>query len=507
MGYSRAMTANGRTSRATLRRIAHRAMLERGLEPDFSPAVLAELKRIPPKPAPPAAGRDLRHLTWCSIDNDDSLDLDQLTVAQALPGGAVQAAGGHRGRGRPGGQGLGGRRPRADEHDLGLHGGRDLPHAARAAVHRPHLARRPAGPPGGRGRDDDRRGRLPGRRRPLPGPGPQPRQARLQRRRGLAGGRAGRCRRRSPRSPASRTTCGSRTRSRRSCRTLRHEHGALDLRPIEARAVFDADQIQDLADEEKNRAKELIEDFMIAANGVTARFLEDKGFPSLRRVVRTPKRWERIVELAARARRAAPRHARRAFARALPGQAPGRRPAPLPRPVAGRGQAARARASTSSSVPGGAAPGHFGLAVKDYTHSTAPNRRFPDLITQRLLKAALAGAPPPYAADELAALATHCTAQEDAANKVERQVAKSAAALLLSSHVGERFDAIVTGAAAKGTWVRIFRPPVEGKVVEGASRPRRRRPRPGAARPHRRRARLHRLPAGERPRPRLTRSV
>ncbi|HSN57175.1 MAG TPA: RNB domain-containing ribonuclease, partial [Candidatus Sulfomarinibacteraceae bacterium] len=118
---------------------------------------------------------------------------------------------------------------------------------------------------------------------------------------------------------------------------------------------------------------------------------------------------------------------------------------------------------------GRAVSGHFGLAVRDYTHSTAPNRRFPDLVTQRLVKAALAGVQPPYSADELAALAAHCTTQEDAANKVERQVAKSAAALLLSSHIGERFDAVVTGAAAKGTWVRIFRPPVEGKVVEGSA--------------------------------------
>jgi exoribonuclease-2 len=119
-------------------------------------------------------------------------------------------------------------------------------------------------------------------------------------------------------------------------------------------------------------------------------------------------------------------------------------------------------------APGEASIGHFGLAVKDYSHSTAPNRRYPDLIAHRLLKSALAGAPPAYAREELAALAAHCTSQEDAANKVERQVRKSAAACLLSTRIDDKFDAIVTGAGEKGTWVRILRPPVEGKLVQGA---------------------------------------
>jgi len=237
-------------------------------------------------------------------------------------------------------------------------------------------------------------------------------------------------------------------------------------KPLETRPVFEGDVLIDLRPEEKNRAKQLIEDFMIAANGMTARYLDRKGFPSLRRVLRSPDRWDRIVELATPL---------------------GGRLGPVPSAPAleefltERRQADPERfPDLSLSVvkllgsgeyvvepPGQQADGHFGLAVRDYSHSTAPNRRFPDLITQRLLKAALAGGPLPYGIDELNGLARHCTEQEDNAAKVERQVEKSAAALLLGSRIGERFEAIVTGASKKGTWVRIFQPPVEGKVVRG----------------------------------------
>ena len=251
-------------------------------------------------------------------------------------------------------------------------------------------------------------------------------------------------------------------------RALRHSRGALTLESIEPRAVFQGDAIADLRAEAKNRAKELIEDLMIAANSATARFLESRGVPSLRRVLRAPERWGRIVELAAEQGEKLPAEPSAPALQAF---------------LARRRAADPARfADVSLSVvkllgsgeyelelPGAAAAGHFGLAARDYMHSTAPNRRFSDLVTQRLLKAALSGAAAPYSNAELTGIARHCTEQEDDASKVERQVRKSAAALLLSGRRGERFDAIVTGASSKGTWVRIARPAVEGKLVRGAS--------------------------------------
>jgi exoribonuclease-2 len=251
-----------------------------------------------------------------------------------------------------------------------------------------------------------------------------------------------------------------------SLREVRHRHGALSLETVQARPVFDGDMLTDLELEETNRAKALIEDFMIAANGVTASYLETRGYPSLRRILRSPDRWERIVELAA------------GLGERLP---PGPDAAALEAFLAKRRDADPLRFPDLSlavvklmgrgeyvvELPGQRVPGHFGLAVQAYTHSTAPNRRFPDVIAQRLLKAALRRRPAPYASAELQELAEHCTEAEDRANKVERQVGKSAAALLLEPRIGERFDAVVTGASAKGTWVRILRPPVEGKLVRG----------------------------------------
>lgn len=205
---------------------------------------------------------------------------------------------------------------------------------------------------------------------------------------------------------------------------------------------------------------------MIAANGVTARFLAARHVASLRRVLHTPERWDRIVALAAehgsRLPAAPDAAALAAFLVAQRAADPERFP-DLSLAIVkllGKGEYVLNR-------PDQPPTGHFALAVRDYAHSTAPNRRFPDLITQRLLKCALVDGPPAYGANELDALARHCTEQEDDAAKVERQVRKSAAALLLEGRIGERFDALVTGASDKGTWVRIARPPVEGRLVRG----------------------------------------
>ncbi|MCX5898051.1 MAG: RNB domain-containing ribonuclease, partial [Proteobacteria bacterium] len=255
-------------------------------------------------------------------------------------------------------------------------------------------------------------------------------------------------------------------RAAQSMKNFRHVNGALSFETIEARPIFEGDEIRELEVENRNRAKDLIEDFMIAANGVAARYLSKRKFPSLRRVVRTPKRWERIVDIAGE------------HGFTLPDDPDSR----ALEEFLSKEQAADSLRFPDLSLsiiklmgpgeyvaesPGDTAQGHFGLAVRDYAHSTAPNRRYPDLITQRMLKAALAERPTPYDKNSLEVLGKHCTEEEDAAKKVERQVAKSAAALLLESRIGEKFDAIVTGAAAKGTWVRLLHPPIEGKLVHG----------------------------------------
>lgn len=256
-------------------------------------------------------------------------------------------------------------------------------------------------------------------------------------------------------------------RTAQKMRAVRDRNGALTLETIQTKAVFHDGFIVDLVIDERNCAKELIEDFMIAANNSTARFLDSHGYPSIRRVVQVPDRWKKIVELAAEydfdLKRRADVKSLNAFLLEQQKKDPLRFPdlSLTVIKLLGSGE-------YIAEKRGVKAPGHFSLAIKDYTHSTAPNRRYPDLITQRIVKACLAGEPSPYAYEELEGLAFHLTEQEDIITKVERSVNKSAAALLLKSRIGELFDALVTGASDKGTWVRILEIPVEGKLVSGA---------------------------------------
>jgi exoribonuclease-2 len=223
----------------------------------------------------------------------------------------------------------------------------------------------------------------------------------------------------------------------------REREGALNFARTEVKPVMDGDEVSELRTEVPNRAREIIENFMVTANAVTAEFLSAHGVASIRRVVRSPDRWDRIVELATRVGGRLPpepdAHALEAFLETRRTAAPDEF-ADLSLSVIkllGRGEYAASGASGTS--------GHFALAVSNYTHSTAPNRRFPDLVTQRMVKAVLAGHEPPYTIDELSTLAEHCTKQEDAANKVERLVKKAASALWLSNRIGQEFDAVVTG--------------------------------------------------------------
>jgi VacB/RNase II family 3'-5' exoribonuclease len=453
-------------NRSVLQSIARRVMLERGLLPDFSPQALAELNNIQgPGTAGHDSTRDLRNLIWCSIDNDDSRDLDQLTVAEALPGGAVKVL-----------------IAVADVEALVKQGSALDEHAQHnttsvytAAEIFPMLPEKLSTDLTSLNPDSDRlavviemivaeNGSL--QSSTLYG-------ALVRNHAKLAYNAVGNwLEGRGPLPPEVKRVAGLdenlrlQDRTAQKLKDLRHAQGALDFETIEAHPVFDGDTIQGLKAEKKNRAKELIEDFMIGANGVTARFSASKMFPSLRRVVRTPQRWDRIVALASEHNHILPKEpdskALEQFLIASKAADPLRFP-DLSLSIIkllGAGEYAL-------ELPGQTAAGHFGLAVKDYAHSTAPNRRYPDLITQRLLKAALSDRPVPYSTPELEALARHCTEQEDAAKKVERQVEKSAAALLLQNRIGERFEAIVTGASEKGTWVRLLQMPIEGKLVTG----------------------------------------
>jgi VacB/RNase II family 3'-5' exoribonuclease len=449
-----------------LRAIARRIMIERGLLPDFSSAVLAEIRAL--TSAPLEAGptiRDLRRLPWASIDNDTSRDLDQLSVAEPTTGGVVKifvAVADVDAAVK--------RRTAIDEHArtnttsvytaaevftmLPEKLSTDLTSLVEGHERLAIVVEMSVRSDGTVAESDVYRGVVLNRAKLaydsvaawLDGSAPAP--ARVRDERGID------------------EQLRIQDRVAQVMRARRFQGGALTLQTPQAEPVFDAGMLSNLDLDSTNRAKQLIEEFMVAANGATVGFLARKGFPSLRRVLRAPDRWERIVAIAENLGvRLPPRSDGRALAAFLAAR---RQQDPVGFPdlslsvvkLLGRGEYA-------AEPPGKRGDGHFGLAVSDYTHATAPNRRFPDLITQRLLKAAMSGESPPYGLDELTSLSRHCTEQEANAAKVERRVMKSAAALLLSSRVGDRFEGLVTGASGKGTWVRVLHPAAEGKVVRG----------------------------------------
>jgi VacB/RNase II family 3'-5' exoribonuclease len=460
------MNSENKQHRSLLQNIARRAMVERGLLPDFSDGVIAELNTINASASGSRVpAKDLRNMVWCSIDNDDSRDLDQLTVAEAIPDGVVRIL-----------------VAIADvdalvvqESAIDEHASHNTTSVYTAAQIFPMLPEKLSTDYTSLGIEEDRQAMIIEMVIAVDGsvqqsdvyPGFVRNHAKLAYN-NVAGWLEGDW-------PMPLTigfveglekNLRLQERVARAMKSLRHEHGALDLETIEARPVFVEDEIRDLETEKGNAAKTIIEDFMIAANGVAARYLAAHKLPSLRRVVRTPKRWDRIVEIAAAQKFTLPREPDSIALDKFLVSSKAADPLHFPDlslsiiKLLGAGEYV-------VEIPGGKSAGHFGLAVRDYAHSTAPNRRYPDLITQRLLKAAIAESPMPYTIDELQTIARHCTAMEDAAKKVERQVGKSAAAILLAPKINQQFDAIVTGASSKGTWVRLLNPPVEGKCVSG----------------------------------------
>jgi len=453
-------------NKVSLISIARRVMRERGFSPDFPPQVLVETSAA--REASREGDRsiqDLRNLLWASIDNDSSRDLDQLTVAQAMPDGSVKVF------------------VAIADVDAVVRKGSSTDDHARvnttsvytAAAVFPMLPEKLSTDLTSLREDQDRLAVVVELVVTAGGTVSHSNvyRALVRNHAKLAydsvaawlGGQAA-----TPSAIDGCTGLAEQLRLQDQLAQLmdryRHTHGALTLETREARPVFEGESLIDLEMDTGNRAKQLIENLMVAANTAAAEYLVNKGFPSLRRALRSPERWDAIVSLAAGLGETLPAApdapALERFLTACRARDPAKF-ADVSLAVVkllGRGEYVIESPEQHQA--------HFALAVNDYSHSTAPNRRYADLVTQRLLKAAIDNAPIPYANDELSELARHCTEQGANAVKVERQVRKSAAALLLAPRVGEVFDAIVTGASQKGVWVQIAYPFIEGKLLDGA---------------------------------------
>ena len=445
--------------------VARQALRDSGFAPELDAAATAELEHL--KPASLSADvKDLRSLSWSSIDNTESRDLDQVEVAEQLPDGAIRI-----------------RLGIADVDALVPKGSALDRHAYTNATSvytgvrvYPMLPEQLSTDLTSLNEGEERvalvidlvietdgsprshevyRALIVNRAKLaydslgawLEGRGPAP------------GAVAG--------SPALQEQVWLQDRAASLLKNVRDRAGALEFDTIEATAEGKDGKVTALAVTRKNRARDLIEDFMIAANVAIAQYLAEQQRSAIRRVVREPKRWGRIVELAAKYGVTLPADPDQ---KALSAFLAARRAAdPLRFPdlslsivkLLGPGEYVLDRPGPSDDQ------GHFGLAAHDYSHATAPNRRYADLVTQRLVKAAIAGAPAPYGDDELATIAAHCTERENAANRVERIARKAAGAILLEHHIGTVYDAIVTGVNKDGTYVRLMSPPVEGRVVRG----------------------------------------
>ena len=453
------------TARARLQQLARDAMGERGFEPEFPPAAQAQASSASSREAAASGTRDLRTLLWCSIDNDDSRDLDQLSVAEPRDAGtgiliAIADVDALVPRGSP----------------IDAHAAINTTSVYTAARVFPMLPERLSTDLTSLNPDADRRAVIIDFTVSTNGAVHDSALylALVRNHAKLAYPSVGAWLTGDAEAPSALTAVPGLAENLRlqdtaaqALKSSRHERGALTLDTVEGKPIFAGEELQDLAAVHRSRASELIEDFMIAANTATAEFLEQHGFASLRRIVRMPERWPRIMTLAAgTGTTLPPAPDARALERWLCAQQQRdpQRFVDLSLAIVkllGRGEYV-------VEQPHEPTPDHFGLAVDDYTHATAPNRRFADLVTQRLVKAALDGEPSPYRDEELRAIAERCVDREDAANRVERQVRKAAAAILLQPRRGEQFDAIVTGASAKGTWVRVRHPVVEGRL-EGST--------------------------------------
>jgi VacB/RNase II family 3'-5' exoribonuclease len=442
---------------------ARTTMRQNGFDPDFSDAVRREVEALP-RALPDEGVRDLRSWLWSSIDNVDSRDLDQIEYVEARRNGELCVYVGIADVDArvPVGSAID---ARAGENSTSVYTGVEvypmLPEALscdltslnfeqdRLALVTSYAVREDGSVADG----EVFRALVKNRCRLayeevapfLEGGRPSPRISAV---------------------PGIAAQLKLQDEAARKLRQLRYQRGALELETIEARAVTKDGEVVALTVPQKIRSRELIEDFMIAANGVIARFLGGRGRSAIARMVKTPRRWDRIRDLA------------RERGAKLPEE-------PSPRELADFLHAEREKdperfSDLSVSVvkllgPGEYAlqragddgEGHFGLAAHDYSHSTAPNRRFADLVTQRLVKAALVAGPAPYPDAELEKIAARCTMKDHDARKVERTMRKIAAALLLSSRVGEQFDAICTGVTEKGTFARLLDPPAEGRVIRG----------------------------------------